>query len=55
MNKNFYRHFKEMLDNHEKGWAVTVIETLGSGPGTLGMKMLINSVKIQALMILRHF
>lgn len=42
MNKNFYRHFREMLANSERGWAVTVIQTFGSGPGTVGIKMLIN-------------
>ena len=42
MNKNFYRHLSEMIDNKEQGWIVTVTETVGSAPATLGIKMLIN-------------
>ncbi|MEA1972509.1 MAG: XdhC/CoxI family protein [Candidatus Cloacimonadota bacterium] len=42
MNKNFYRHFQEMLENKQSGWVVTVVEIVGSAPATLGIKMLVD-------------
>lgn len=38
---NYYRHLLDMLANNKSGWGVTVTKVLGSSPGSLGQKMLI--------------
>jgi len=39
--KNYYRHLSDLLANNKSGWSVTVTKVLGSSPGSLGQKMLI--------------
>lgn len=38
---NYYRHLLDLLANNKAGWSVTVTKVLGSSPGSLGQKMLI--------------
>ncbi|OQY36853.1 MAG: hypothetical protein B6226_05895 [Candidatus Cloacimonetes bacterium 4572_65] len=41
MMDNYYRHLQDLLMNQGKGWSVTVSNVVGSSPGSLGQKMLI--------------